>query len=475
MLSKIRQSIAERSLWKPGEPILVAVSGGPDSVALLDALMQVRDGSSGVKVCHLNHRLRGRASDEDAEFVRELAAKYHVPAAICERDVRQMAHQRNISVEMAARAARLEVFREVAQSTGIWKVALAHTADDQAETVLLRLIRGAGREGLSAMEPLTAFDGKLALVRPMLTVWRREVMEYLRERQLSFREDDTNRDERILRNRVRHKLLPMMESEFGGGVKEALRRAADIFGEEERFLETLSEQRLRQVQRGERLELTELLKADVALQRRMLRRWLQQRLRCSGLTMERLEAVLRLASHGGGTSGVEVGGGHWVARIYDQLVFVGRGEQRQSPAPPVAEATLFVPGSLQVPALGFRFSAQWAPLEAWEAAKQTGLSSASLTAFFDADALPQPFFTLRSWRAGDRFQPLGMSSEKKLQDFFVDEKVPQSQRWRIPLAACAERIAWVVGYRIADWAKVTEKTARVVQLTAEKTAFALKE
>jgi tRNA(Ile)-lysidine synthase len=469
MLSKIKQLIAERGLWKQGEPILVGVSGGPDSVALLDALMQLRRDRSGVTVCHLNHQLRGGASDEDAEFVRQLAAKYGLPVDIRSRDVKQLAAEKNVSVEMAARMARLEFFQSLAHGTGIGKVALAHTADDQVETVLLRLLRGAGREGLSAMEPLSTHGAKLTLMRPMLTVWRDEVMEYLRERNLSFREDETNRDETILRNRVRHTLLPMLEREFGASTKEALRRAADIFGEEDRLLEAMAETRFKSIEDGEQLDIRELLREDVSLQRRIVRRWLMSQTAFANLTMERVEAVLWLASESAGTARVDVGGGHLVARVYDKLVFVKSDEELALPAPSVAEETLFVPDSLHVSSLGFRFSAQVVPREVWEAARQAGLSSESLTVFFDADKLPQQWFTLRSWREGDRFQPLGMSGEKKLQDFFVDEKVPQPQRARVPLLTCGGLIAWVVGYRIADWAKVTEKTTRIVKVSAAKT------
>lgn len=469
MVSKIKQSIAERGLWGKGESLLVGVSGGPDSVAMLDALMQLRPEFSGVKVCHLNHLLRGSASDEDAEFVRQLAVKYDLPLEIRSRDVKHLAAEKKISIEMAARMARLEFFLETAHRTGIWKIALAHTADDQVETLLLRLIRGAGRDGLSAMEPLSHYGSNLALMRPMLTVWRSEVMDYLRERNLQFREDATNRDETILRNRVRHTLLPLLEREFGAGVKEAVRRTADIFGEEDRLLEEMAARVTRRLQQGEQLTVTDLMLEDVALQRRIVRRWLQYHMPLNTLTLERVEAVLWLASESAGTSRVDVGGGNSVARIYDKLVFVRSGEEWALPQPPLMEETLFVPDSLHVASLGFRFTAQVVPLEVWQSAHQTGLSAQSLTAYFDADALPQQWFTLRAWREGDRFQPLGMSGEKKLQDFFVDEKVPQPQRSRVPLLACGERIVWVVGYRIADWAKVTEKTARVVKVTAERT------
>jgi len=468
MLSKIKQSIVERGLWAKGESLLVGVSGGPDSVALLDALAQLQSDFGALTVCHLNHQLRGRASDADAEFVRKLATKYGLPAEIRSRDVKKLAAEKKISIEMAARDARLEFFGDVSHATGVWTVALAHTADDQAETVLLRLIRGAGREGLSAMEDCVLYREKLALIRPMLGVWREEVMRYLRERKLSFRKDATNLKMDFLRNRVRHKLLPMLERDFNRGIKPVLLRTAEILGEEERLLDAMAKERFSPCLHKLELRVQELMLMEVALQRRVIRLWLAFFLPASELTFEPVKAVLRLAASPKGSARVELKKGMCVTREYETVKLEFDSGKRNRARKLHGHAVFAVPGSCRC--WDWRFNATMVSRDDWNAAKREGLCGSSLTAFFDADSVGDAPLTVRGRKTGDRFQPLGMSGEKKLQDFFVDEKVPQPQRSLIPLLACGERIVWVVGYRIADWAKVTEKTTRVVKLTAEKTA-----
>src|SRR5260221_347212 len=210
MLSKVQSALAK--LLSPSEPLLVGVSGGADSVALLDVLVQ-----SGYRphVCHLNHQWRGAESDADAEFVRELAGKYGLPVTI---EARMVAGSEN-----AARQARLEFFG----SLGIPNVALAHTADDQVETILMRLIRGAGADGLAGMA-MEKRIGLLRILRPMLNVTRDEVLKYLTTRELKWREDASNADLGFLRNRIRHELLPLLQRDYNPGIRDVLLRTAEI-------------------------------------------------------------------------------------------------------------------------------------------------------------------------------------------------------------------------------------------------------
>ena len=345
----------------PAEPLLVGVSGGADSVALLDALVQ-----SGYKphVAHLNHQWRGAESDADAEFVRELAGKYGLPVTIESRPVE---HD-----EDAARQARFKFF----ESIRIPVVGLAHTADDQVETFLMRLIRGAGTTGLAGMLPDRQI-GSLRVIRPLLGVRRAEVIEYLKSRQLKWREDASNADRQFLRNRIRHELLPLLERDYNPGIRDVLLRTTEVLRAE--------------------------FEADpVAAERRAIRQ----------LSFEQVEALRKLATKEG-----------W--KTVEQWPLNLTGE------------TAVLDVRLVVGENGERF---------------------------DASALGDAPF-LRTWREGDRFQPLGMTGEKKLQDFFVDEKVPRRERGRVPLLCAADgRIAWVVGYRIAEPFKVTPKTKRVLQI-----------
>lgn len=375
--------------WREKLPsrLLVGVSGGPDSVALLHALVKL---GYRPHVCHLNHRWRGKASDADAKFVRVLAGQLGLPVTIGSRKV---AH-----TEAAARQARQAFFERVAKKTGIRTLVLAHTADDQVETFLLRLLRGAGPTGLGAMWPERQI-GKLRVVRPLLDVSRAEVLKYLSAEGLKWREDASNADRRFLRNRIRHELLPLLERDYNPGIRKVLRRTAEILR-------------------------AEAAQEPVAWERRAIRRQL------GNLGFRQVEEVRKRLSH---ESQVRLSGQTAVREL--GITFVGHSERSEES--PSAAATTETLRSAQ---------------------------GGKKTERFDADALgPRPF--VRTWRPGDRFQPLGMKGTKKLQDFFVDEKVPREERDRVPLLCASDgRIAWVVGYRIADPFKVTPATKRVVRL-----------
>jgi tRNA(Ile)-lysidine synthase len=380
MLAKLKLTLSLN------EPLLIGVSGGADSVALLDALVQL---GYRPHVAHLNHQWRGAESDADAQFVRELAGRYGLPATIESHRVEPN--------EDAARQARLAFFESVAARTGIHTLALAHTADDQAETFLLRLIRGAGLDGLAGMATEKQI-GSLRIVRPMLTVRRGEVIEYLRSRQLTWREDASNADRRFLRNRIRHELLPLLEREYNPGIRDALVRTAEILR-------------------------AEAERDPVAAERRAIRQ----------LSFEQVEALRKLAAKEG-----------W--KTTEQWPLNLGGETRVAQLGVVLECA-------GLPALSDARKRQ-----------RGGKPPHSTEEHFDADALGEAPF-IRTWREGDRFQPLGMTGEKKLQDFFVDEKVPRRSRGRVPLLCATDgRIAWVVGYRIAEPFKVTERTRRVVRI-----------
>jgi tRNA(Ile)-lysidine synthase len=377
LLAKLKSA-----LKKPGEPLLIGVSGGPDSVALLHALVKL---GYRPHVCHLNHRWRGVASDADAAFVRALAVKLGLPVTIGSRKVPH--------TEAAARQARQEFFERVAKKTGIRTLALAHTADDQVETFLLRLLRGAGTTGLGAMWPERRI-GKLRVVRPMLEVSRKEVLKYLSAEGLKYREDASNADRRFLRNRLRHELLPLLERDYNPGIRSVLRRTAEILR-------------------------AEAAKEPVAAQRREIRRQL------GNLNFRQVEEVRK--------------------KLAGQL--------------PVK-----APGKTRIPALGIVL--ECAGLTAPCRIRKGGLKPPHSTEYFDADALGDRLI-VRTWRDGDRFQPLGMKGEKKLQDFFVDEKVPRRERGLVPLLCAADgRIAWIIGHRMAEPFKVTTRTKCILRVRA---------
>jgi tRNA(Ile)-lysidine synthase len=419
------------------QPVLskLLTPGGPDSVALLDALVK-----SGWRphVCHLNHQLRGADSDADAEFVRQLAGQYGLSSTIESCQV--------ASDEDSARRARHEFFMRVAEQTGVQKLALAHTADDQVETFLLRLLRGAGVPGLVGIWPERQF-GPLRVIRPLLKVRRVEVLEYLSAQGLKFREDSSNADTRFTRNRIRHELLPLLEREFNPAIRDVLLNTAEILRDEDFYLLHHVAQRFYvAVCQNDAVNVKALANCPVAIQRRVLRFWLGGNSENGpSLGFDQIEAVRHAAL--GDSPSAEID-------LPDELVVYREYEWLQKASRRELEAVrgrwpLSLSGETTIGELGVKF-----------VIGEEGER-------FDADALGQGLF-VRTWENGDRFQPLGMSEAKKLQDFFVDEKVPRRRRGRVPLVCAADgRIAWVVGHRIGDPFKVTERTRRVVRVRAE--------
>ena len=435
-LNKIQSALA--NLLRQGEPLLVGVSGGPDSVALLDALVRL---GYQPQLAHLNHQLRGAASDADAEFVRQLASQHGLPAHI--------AAVRAAPDEEACREARLNFFGQVAKETGVSTLALAHTADDQVETFLLHLLRGAGTTGLTGIVP-DRLLGRLRVIRPLLTVSRADVLQYLTAYGLQYREDASNAELRFSRNRVRHVLLPLLEREFNPQVRAALMRTAEILRDEDACLTEL----VAKYRSAASLSVQTLRQLPVALQRRVIREWL------GVVDFNEVEAVRHLAAAESPSGAVD----SLVYREYDAL----HKTQGQGTEPAEERWPLKIGGETVIVALGVKFVVEGAELSALSLEKkhQSRDKSPHSNEAFDADALGAAPF-LRTWQEGDRFQPLGMIGEKKLQDFFVDEKVPRRQRSRVPVLCSSDgRIAWVVGYRIAEPFKVTGSTKRVVWIKA---------
>jgi tRNA(Ile)-lysidine synthase len=247
LIQRLRQTIADHRLWPSGARLIVAVSGGKDSVALVHALAtQPQARAARLRIAHLDHALRPESRD-DAEFIRQLSAGLRVPAVVERRDVAARCAEHGWSLEDGARRVRYELLVEFARRYGASYIATAHTADDQAETVLMRLVRGAGLAGLSAMPYSRTLEPGLHLVRPMLDCWRADVDGYVARHRLTTREDATNADEAFLRNRIRRRLLPLLEREYNPGVKQLLVQLADQCRHDAAYLQEAAGRQWRRV------------------------------------------------------------------------------------------------------------------------------------------------------------------------------------------------------------------------------------
>ena len=442
LADRVAASVQAQALIPRGGRVVAAVSGGGDSVALLHLLAELAERSllTLAGVAHVNHRLRRPASDEDERFCRDLARRFGVPCLVESVAVADVARSRRVSVELAGHHVRHAFFARAAAELEAGRVALGHTIDDQAETVLLRLIRGAGAAGLSGMRPRAG-----VLVRPLLGVGRAELRRYLADGGVPFREDASNADLRVPRNRVRHELLPHLRT-YSPRIVEALARQADIARADEAWLSYRANQAAADLVSQERgfveLDAAGLAALPPALARRVARDALARvEPRRREVGFDAIERVRRTAA--GGPARTDVPGCR-VERAAGRVRLVPR-RGRAGPAPrPGFAYRLAIPGEIAVPEAGVRVRAE--VVEAAAGARGDGGGGRTALVALPA-AAP---LVVRSWRFGDRYRPLGLGGRsRKLQDLFVDRKVPRDERTRIPLVLDADgRVIWVVGFGI---------------------------
>jgi tRNA(Ile)-lysidine synthase len=428
------------------ERLLVAVSGGVDSMALLDVLTRLQD-RLGLRlhVAHVHHGLRGKAADRDAAFVVAEAARRNLGASLCRLDPTE--RRRGESVEMWARAARYACLDAVAARVRASRIVVAHTLDDQAETVLLHLLRGTGPRGLAGIPPL-----RHRILRPLLTVSRGEIEAYAAARHLAYRTDASNASDAYLRNRVRHHLLPLLAKEYNPRIVRSLAALAALVREDESALAEQAASLLAQAAREAgptvRLAVEALRAAPPAVARRAFQDAFQRASRGRhALTRRHVEALRRLLTHDGM---VRLPGGA-EARREAAVIRIGPSAGAARGIPGTNAEAAEPPGEIPVrPGVWTR----WLPLHCRVRVRRLAAGArvarrAPWREILSPRLLEAPL-ALRGWRPGDRFRPLGMSGEKKLQDFFVDAKVPRQERARVPLLLVGGRIAWVVGQRVAE-------------------------
>lgn len=479
----VRRTIRRHGLIEPGSRVLTALSGGPDSVALLHVLSEVAELECFhlAGAAHLNHQLRGEESDEDEAFCRRLAAEFSMPIDIERVDVARLARETGTSVEHAAHNARVAFFERAAARLNASAVAVAHTRNDQAETFLLRLLRGAGPRGLGGMHPRSGL-----VIRPFLETSRADVRHFLRASQVEYQEDRSNADLSIPRNRIRHELIPFLEERYSSSVVDVLDREAAIARDDAEFLDRAAADASRRlvVRRPDSVEIAvdALLAESPAIARRVVRNAQQMASGGRFVGFDAVEAVLGLAvSNSTGSLDLP---GHRVNRLGDALVLthkVGRGAglpRRSSDlsgrraAGAEAEGAkagfsyeLGVPGQVSVPEAACAISAEVQPVPSGEAAgARWPLVGRGKQVVVEGSHLAGPL-VVRSRHPGDSFRPLGLQGRKKLQDFFVDRKVRRNQRDSVPLVVDSNgQIVWVAGLSIAEEFRVTDRTRAVVIL-----------
>jgi len=454
LLKQVRQTLQAFQMLDGGQTLLVAVSGGPDSTAMLHILVRLRDDFDlKLIVAHLNHRMRPEALEE-AWFVQKMAEELGLPCVCESRDV--LAYQRHarLSPEDAAGRVRYAFLRSTAARLGADRIALGHTADDQAETVLLRLLRGSGLKGLGGMPPVRGL-----FIRPLIRVRRRDLLAFLHAQHLPFRQDPSNRQRLYTRNRLRLDVLPLLQRHYNPRLVETLCTTAELLAADEATLQAIVREyfdaaRL-PARPGEiRLRVDQLNECLPALRRRVVRQAIREVSgHLQGFTQRHIAAILALCTVTAGSKWLRLPCRLVVERRYDVLHI------RKEPAAMVTPVVhpLPIPGGCTIAALGLSVASEVIDHQvAFSAPFPRGN-----TAWLDAAAVGDDVWVRTRW-PGDRFQPLGCPQSKKLKAFLIDAKVPRRVRDRLPLLVTERGIAWVAGVQIAEWAKVTPATRQIL-------------
>jgi tRNA(Ile)-lysidine synthase len=429
--------IRKHELLKAGDRVAVAVSGGADSVALLYLLAELRNELGIVLAAiHFNHKLRGADSDQDEHFVAELAQRLGMESLSESGDVGAWAKEKLWSVETAARNLRWEYFRRSLREGHLDRIATAHSLDDQAETVLLKLVRGAGTRGMAGIYPKFTVAGKGSIIRPLLGTRRKEIEAYLADIQQVWREDKSNRDLRHSRNRVRHGILPRLERHLNPAVYEALSETADIARAEEDYWSAKVQEILPTVWQNQLavgvLNLKPLADLPLALQRRVVRGAAES----LGVKLEfrQVEEILQTASSSLTSRSLLLPNRWRVSHKKGELHFELQGAKA---APSDYEYRLRIPGSIEIPELESRFES-----------KLIGRNSAqgyNPDHLFDPELLAKEL-TVRNWRPGDRFWPAHSKAPRKIKELLQDRQVTGAERKLWPVVLSGDEIIWLRGF-----------------------------
>lgn len=456
----------------PTRPVLAGISGGPDSLCLLDVL---HTAGYRVIVAHFNHQLRPEA-DREAAAVAGQARTLNLPFVTEAGDVRQFARAKGLSIEEAARTLRYRFLFAAARREGAQAVAVGHTADDQVETVLMHFLRGAGLAGLKGMEYrslLPVFDDEIPLVRPLLSLWRADTEQYCRTRGLEPHFDASNADETYFRNRLRHTLIPELQK-YNPRFKEALARTARALQGDYAVLQAdvaaMWEDAVTATGDGwVAFDQSLLAACDPGLRNGLLRRageTLRPESRDIGFeALERAEAFVR---EPGGRMVDFINGLYLFAESGKVYLAAYEADLPFAQWPQVRNQSSVVSQQLSVSSGQLELENNWTLTIEMNDTIHHLLITDNWTAWLDAD-LAAGRFTVRGRRRGDRFQPLGMEQGSvKLSDFFINVKLPRRARDRWPLVCAGDEIVWIPGYRIAHRFRVTDQTRRVLKLALQK-------
>ncbi len=465
MLQKLTQTLEQAGLLGHGRHFLVGLSGGADSVALTRALHAISQTHPvSLTIVHIHHGLRADESREDERFVKDLAKRLDLPVRINRVDVQGVAAARSISLEMAAREVRYAAFSTIARELAADGIMLAHTQDDQIETFLLKLARGAGLEGLSCME-FESCHSHVSIYRPMLDISRQEVQLFLEQLQQPWREDSSNASTAFLRNRVRNTILPLLERELNPDIRNAIGRTIKILKEENHFLRQRTAALYDDCLNDDDTLHSELLQRQpLPIRRRIVHQWLiRQRVPAECIRYQLIERLVDEADKAEGTHLLTIGKGLYVERSYQCISVKHDDAHNPLPWEPIE---LNVPGITTLESVGLTFSVTL--MKCCQVKPNTGIGCYPAQACLSLKGLKDKKLMIRAWEPGDVLAPTGMNGHKKIQDIWVDQKVPRPLRKQIPLLTCEHEVLWLPGYSINRHHALSSDNEQCIQILVKE-------
>lgn len=461
MKDKVLSEIKKYNLIDKNDNIIIGVSGGPDSIALLYVLLDIRSEIEfNIHIAHVNHGVRGEDALYDQSFVEKKAKELNLPYYTKNVNMIRYAKKNRITSEEAGRELRYSFFRDIIKELGRGKIAVAHNKNDQAETLIMRFMRGTGIDGLKGME-FIAGD----IIRPILSTSREEVEKYIDDNGIETVLDKTNLKPIYNRNKVRLELIPYIQKNFNPNIIGTMWRTSEISSLDSDFLHQYTEQKYKEILRKENLEsvvldANQLLKLHASIQQRIIRNSiLKINNSLQGITETQVSSALEIISKKETGKEFHLSNNILVKTNYDDIIIMKRNERQKNEY----FYELSYPGVVNLDELGYSFYMEIFPVKDYF--MKTREKNAR---YFDLDKI-NGSLGVRNRKNGDRFVPFGMNGSKKLKDYFIDEKISKDLRDKIPLIVDKESILWVLGYRTDERYRITEKTENVLMISYRDT------
>ncbi len=452
MLAKVKETISAYNLLSSGDSVLVGLSGGPDSVYLLYILKRLAS-QYGLKIfaAHINHGFRGKESDGDEEFCRDLCNKIGIPFFSKKVKIKK--------TEDAGRKARYAFFKDVANSVGANKIALGHNADDQAETILMRLLRGSGPKGLGGIPSVRilaeSIDSKekcsnILIIRPLISCFKSEIVGFLKQNKIKYRIDSSNLKTDFFRNKIRHKLIPYLEK-YNPNIRNVLLNTGNNISLANDFLKKSVDKVLKRIH-GSKVNIVFFNKLPLVIKQELIRELAESFDPSLNLDAKKVKDVLNLTSDTKGTKRIILSKNTELIREYNYLIFNNRQTKGHG-----YTKNLNIPGKAKINGILIKTSV---------CNKRSFQKRNCFEVMMDYDKISYPFI-IRTRKPGDSFLPIGLNGRKKVKDIFIDAKVPEKHRDIVPIFVSGDEICWIPGYRIGEKFKITDQTKRVLKIAVK--------